>query len=379
MILPVCRAEGFSRVLITCDDDNEASRKVILANGGEPAGTLPHMSRPGHVKCLFWVPTRMTHRTRSEMSIRIRCLSPAGATPSLSAVDPAVVAGLEARVAIQAAAIVVVEIRGDHPLRARVLCAAPADDRRPGGFGSGAGPECGSACGPRPSFRCGPPVVLGAAHVCRRRRVLCRGRCRRFAYRRPRGHVPPRSSPPPPLRPPLSSPPRPPRPPLSSLERPPPPSIIAAACRRGLRCRLRRARRHRRHRRAMAGDRMALATIAGIAAAVSEARTAPRTRTLGPFLIGFSIVFLHSSVAPRSAPMEEQLARSRPREPDRPCQRNISLGMLCWRALESFMIRRHLIVMLLPPRLGRGGELMAGHRDRQGRRQRREQRQRWRR
>jgi predicted acetyltransferase len=44
-------------VLITCDDDNEGSRKVILANGGEPAGTLPHLSRPGHVKCLFWVPT----------------------------------------------------------------------------------------------------------------------------------------------------------------------------------------------------------------------------------------------------------------------------------------------------------------------------------
>jgi predicted acetyltransferase len=57
MILPVCRSEGFSRVLITCDDDNEGSRKVILANGGEPAGTLPHLSRPGHVKCLFWVPT----------------------------------------------------------------------------------------------------------------------------------------------------------------------------------------------------------------------------------------------------------------------------------------------------------------------------------
>jgi predicted acetyltransferase len=57
MILPVCRSEGFSRVLITCDDDNEASRKVILANGGEPAGSLPHNRRPGHVKLMFWVPT----------------------------------------------------------------------------------------------------------------------------------------------------------------------------------------------------------------------------------------------------------------------------------------------------------------------------------
>ena len=57
MILPVCREEGFSRVLITCDDDNEASRKVILANGGVPAGTVPHNARPGHVKLQFWVPT----------------------------------------------------------------------------------------------------------------------------------------------------------------------------------------------------------------------------------------------------------------------------------------------------------------------------------
>jgi hypothetical protein len=32
-------------------------------------------------------------------------------------------------------------------------------------------------------------------------------------------------------------------------------------------------------------------------AAVSEATMAPRTRTLGPFLIDFSIVFLHSSGA----------------------------------------------------------------------------------
>lgn len=57
LILPIARSEGFPRVLITCDDDNEASRKVILANGGIPAGTLPHVTRPGHVKLCFWVPT----------------------------------------------------------------------------------------------------------------------------------------------------------------------------------------------------------------------------------------------------------------------------------------------------------------------------------
>ena len=37
--------------------------------------------------------------------------------------------------------------------------------------------------------------------------------------------------------------------------------------------------------------------MAGTAAAVSEASIAPRTRTLGPFLIGFNIVFLRSSGA----------------------------------------------------------------------------------
>lgn len=56
-ILPVARTEGFSRVLITCDDDNEGSRKVILANGGVPAGRTQHDRRPGHFKLNFWVPT----------------------------------------------------------------------------------------------------------------------------------------------------------------------------------------------------------------------------------------------------------------------------------------------------------------------------------
>ncbi len=56
-ILPVARSEGFSRVLITCDDDNEASKKVILANGGTPAGKTPHDKRPGHWKLGYWVPT----------------------------------------------------------------------------------------------------------------------------------------------------------------------------------------------------------------------------------------------------------------------------------------------------------------------------------
>jgi predicted acetyltransferase len=57
LVLPVARAEGLVRVLITCDDDNEASKKVILANGGVFSGRRPHPSRPGHVKLAYWVPT----------------------------------------------------------------------------------------------------------------------------------------------------------------------------------------------------------------------------------------------------------------------------------------------------------------------------------
>jgi predicted acetyltransferase len=34
------RRLGLSRVLLTCDPDNEASRKVIVANGGRPGETL---------------------------------------------------------------------------------------------------------------------------------------------------------------------------------------------------------------------------------------------------------------------------------------------------------------------------------------------------
>jgi predicted acetyltransferase len=41
LILPVARELGLSSLKITCDDDNEASRRVILANGGVLIGTRP--------------------------------------------------------------------------------------------------------------------------------------------------------------------------------------------------------------------------------------------------------------------------------------------------------------------------------------------------
>jgi predicted acetyltransferase len=57
LILPVAREEKLARVLITCDDDNEPSRKVILANGGVLTERNPHPTRPGRWKLGYWVPT----------------------------------------------------------------------------------------------------------------------------------------------------------------------------------------------------------------------------------------------------------------------------------------------------------------------------------
>ena len=51
-VLPVARAAGLDRVLITTDPDNEASRRVILAAGGASPTLLPGS------KLGFWVPTR---------------------------------------------------------------------------------------------------------------------------------------------------------------------------------------------------------------------------------------------------------------------------------------------------------------------------------
>jgi len=46
--LAECRRLGISKALLTCDHDNEASRKVILSNGGEPDGQIQGEDR-------FWI------------------------------------------------------------------------------------------------------------------------------------------------------------------------------------------------------------------------------------------------------------------------------------------------------------------------------------
>lgn len=51
--LPLAARLGIDPALITCDDDNEPSRKVIEAAGGE-------LEDERHGKLRFWVPTRVS-------------------------------------------------------------------------------------------------------------------------------------------------------------------------------------------------------------------------------------------------------------------------------------------------------------------------------
>jgi predicted acetyltransferase len=57
MILPVAGEVGLARVLLTCDDDNEASRKVIVANGGVIDPDQPTEAGDGKTKLRFWIAT----------------------------------------------------------------------------------------------------------------------------------------------------------------------------------------------------------------------------------------------------------------------------------------------------------------------------------
>jgi predicted acetyltransferase len=57
LMLPLARAEGLSRVEITCDADNEPSRRVIEANGGALQGSRLEWTDPPRRKLVFLVPT----------------------------------------------------------------------------------------------------------------------------------------------------------------------------------------------------------------------------------------------------------------------------------------------------------------------------------
>lgn len=57
LILPIARAEGLTRVVVSCDADNEASEKVIVANGGVLIGDVPHDPETGKPKLIFRIAT----------------------------------------------------------------------------------------------------------------------------------------------------------------------------------------------------------------------------------------------------------------------------------------------------------------------------------
>ena len=56
LILPVARKVGLRRLEITCDEDNEPSRRVILANGGLLTGSRPQQE--GRAKLVFRIDLR---------------------------------------------------------------------------------------------------------------------------------------------------------------------------------------------------------------------------------------------------------------------------------------------------------------------------------
>jgi predicted acetyltransferase len=54
LALPAAKALGLTRVLVTCDEDNIASRKIIARNGGRLEGATP--SRASSVPTLrYWI------------------------------------------------------------------------------------------------------------------------------------------------------------------------------------------------------------------------------------------------------------------------------------------------------------------------------------
>jgi predicted acetyltransferase len=57
LILPVARAAGLARVMVTCDAGNLASQRVIEKNGGQRVEDAPPLRRGELVKRCWWVAT----------------------------------------------------------------------------------------------------------------------------------------------------------------------------------------------------------------------------------------------------------------------------------------------------------------------------------
>jgi predicted acetyltransferase len=54
LALPAAQALGLTRVLVTCDEDNVASRKIIERHGGRLEGTTPSRTSPG-LTLRYWI------------------------------------------------------------------------------------------------------------------------------------------------------------------------------------------------------------------------------------------------------------------------------------------------------------------------------------
>jgi predicted acetyltransferase len=59
LALPLARQRGLDLVLITCDEDNTASRRVIEKCGGVLDGT-PLISGSALAECRYWIALPMT-------------------------------------------------------------------------------------------------------------------------------------------------------------------------------------------------------------------------------------------------------------------------------------------------------------------------------
>jgi predicted acetyltransferase len=57
LLLPIAREEGLRRVMLTCESDNEASKRIILKCGGRLAGEGPSPHATGKTQLTFWIET----------------------------------------------------------------------------------------------------------------------------------------------------------------------------------------------------------------------------------------------------------------------------------------------------------------------------------
>ena len=57
LVLDICRGSGEKKVLVTCDKDNEASRRTIIKNGGVMENEIREETEPGKDRIVqrYWI------------------------------------------------------------------------------------------------------------------------------------------------------------------------------------------------------------------------------------------------------------------------------------------------------------------------------------